>query len=72
MKYFYSNFKNKIYEFFYGHPFLLNEEVKIICETRSDLKLKHFNDCQIQELIKYRIKKMYKEYKINKTWQNLK
>ena len=31
-----KQFKKWFYEFKHGHPFLLNEEVDIICQTRAD------------------------------------
>ncbi len=49
------------YEFINGHPFLLDEEVNIICETRSDKKYKWMSDSLIQNLVKTRIKAMYKQ-----------
>ncbi len=52
--------KSWLYQFRYGHPFLLDEEVNIICETRFDEKYKWMNDRQIQELVKIRVKAMYK------------
>ncbi len=52
--------KDWFYEFCNGHPFLLSEEVHIICETRFDKKYKWMNDYQIQLLIKIRVKTMYK------------
>lgn len=57
--------KTWLYELWYKHPFLLDEEVKIICETREDSKLKWMNDNQIQRLIKIRIKQMYKDRFLN-------
>lgn len=35
-----GNLKDWFYEFKNGHPFLLSEEVDIICETRFDEKYK--------------------------------
>lgn len=55
--------KKWLYEFRHGHPFLLEEEVEIICKTRAEQKYKHFNDRQIQKLIQIRIDEMYKTYK---------
>ena len=52
--------KSWLYEFRHGHSFLLSEEVDIIFETRFDEKYKWMNDTQIQELVRLRIKKMYK------------
>ena len=52
--------KKWIYEFSHGHPFLLSEEADIICDTRFDEKYKWMNDTQIQELVKIRVKAMYK------------
>jgi len=60
---FFSRLKDKAYEFRHGHPFLLSEEVDIICETRADSKFKHYNDYQIQSLIKRRVHDMYESYK---------
>ncbi len=66
--------KNKqLKEWFYffqnGHKFLLKEEADIICETRFDDKYKWMSDSQIQELIKLRIKAMYKKkYPNAKRW----
>jgi len=49
------------YEFVNGHPFLLEEEVDIIIETRlHDRENKWMNDDQIQELVRIRVKAMYK------------
>lgn len=53
--------KTYLYEFWHGHPFLLEEEVDIICKTRGDEKYKWMNDTQIQELVKIRVKEMYKK-----------
>ena len=52
--------KNWFYEFRHEHPFLVSEEVDIICETRFDEKYQWMNDTQIQELVKIRVKAMYK------------
>lgn len=52
--------KTWFYELWHGHPFLLKEEVDIICETRSDEKYKWMNDYQIQRLVKIRVREMYK------------
>lgn len=60
---FYSRLKDKSYQLWHGHPFLLNEEVEIICKTRAEPKFKHFNDCEIQALVKLRIHEMYEKYK---------
>lgn len=57
--------KNWFYELWHGHPFLLEEEVDIICETRFDEKFMWMNDAQIQRLIKHRVREMYKT-KFNK------
>lgn len=56
-----NHFKKWFYEFKHGHPFLLNEEVDIICETRADEKYKWMNDRQIQKLVKIRIEEMYRK-----------
>jgi len=53
--------ENWFYELWYGHPFLLDEEVDIICETRANDNYKWMNDIQIQHLVKRRIKEMYKK-----------
>ena len=53
--------KTWFYEFQHGHPFLLEEEVDIICKTRFEEKYKWMNDSQIQKLVKIRVKKMYKK-----------
>jgi len=69
-----SSIKNRdlkrwFYEFKNGHPFLLNEEVDIICETRIDLRYLWMNDTQIQKLIKLRVEKMYRDkYPNSKKW----
>jgi len=55
--------KTRLYELWYGHPFLLKEEVDIICETRFDPKFKHFNDSEIKQLVKLRVDNMYEKYK---------
>lgn len=61
--------KEWFYEWKHGHPFLLNEEVEIICETRAEERYKWMNDIRIQELIKVRIKAMYrKKYPNAKRW----
>lgn len=65
--------KEKIKTWFYnlhhGHPFILEEEVNIICETRNDEKYKWMSDIQIQRLIKVRIKYFYKKkYPNSKQW----
>ena len=52
------NLNTWFYEWKHGHPFLLNEEVEIICETRA--RYKWMNDITIQQFIKVRIKAMYK------------
>lgn len=54
--------KRWFYEFKHGHPFLLSEESKIIIDSRlNDKSNKWMNDTQIQELVKLRIKEMYKK-----------
>lgn len=61
--------KEWFYYFQHGHEFLLKEEVDIICETRFDEKYKCMNEIQIQELIKLRVKAMYKnKYPNAKRW----
>jgi hypothetical protein len=57
----YAVMKKWFYEFQHGHPFLLSEEVDIIVETTlNDRASKWMNDTQIQELVKIRVKAMYK------------
>ena len=58
-----SKIKTKLYELWHGHPFLLEKEVDIICETRFDPKFRHFNDTEIQQLVKLRVNEMYERYK---------
>jgi hypothetical protein len=61
--------KTRIYEWYHGHPFLLAEEVAIICDTRLDTKYKWMNDRQIQKLVETRVKEMYrKKYPDAKRW----
>ena len=48
------------YQFKHGHPFLLDEEVEIIINTRDDKKYTWMNDREIQKLIQIRIEQMYK------------
>lgn len=52
--------KTWLYEFWHGHPFLLEEEVDIIIKTREDPNYKHYTNSQIQKLIRIRVKEMYK------------
>ena len=63
-------FKRWFYEFYHGHPFLLKEEADIIVETRlNDRANQWMNDVQIQELVKIRVKAMYKKkYPDAKRW----
>jgi hypothetical protein len=64
-----KRFKKWFYEFKNGHPFLLDEEVKIILKTREDPKFKHFTDSAIQSLIAIKICVMYGEkYPNAKRW----
>jgi hypothetical protein len=64
-----DRFKKWFYEWKNGHPFLLKEEVDIICETREDRRFKNLNDYKIQELIKIRVNYMYeKKYPNAKKW----
>lgn len=64
-----ERFKTWFYEWSNGHPFLLNEEVDIICETRFDEKYKWMDDNQIKKLIEIRVKQMYKKkYPNAKQW----
>jgi hypothetical protein len=54
--------KRWFYEFQHGHPFLLKEEADIIIETRlNDKASQWMNDEQIKELVKLRVKAMYKK-----------
>ncbi len=54
--------KRWFYEFKHGHPFLLSEEAEIIVQTRlNDKASQWMNDEQIKELVKLRVKAMYKE-----------
>jgi len=54
--------KRWFYEFQHGHPFLLSEEADIIVETRlNDKASQWMNDEQIKELVKLRVKAMYKK-----------
>ena len=54
--------KRWFYEFQHGHPFLLSEEANIIIETRlNDKASQWMNDEQIKELVKLRVKAMYKK-----------
>jgi hypothetical protein len=64
-----DKFKTWFYEWKNGHPFLLDEEVNIICDTRFDEKYKWMNDNDIKKLIEIRVKEMYKEkYPNAKRW----
>lgn len=53
--------KDWFYNFKNGHPFLLNEEVDIIYATRFDDRYKWMSDSEIKELIKFKVKEMYKK-----------
>lgn len=54
--------KRWFYEFKHGHPFLLDEEATIIVATRlRDKSASWMNDEQIKELVKLRVKEMYKK-----------
>ena len=53
--------KKWFYELWHGHPFLLNEEVDIICKTRSEEKYSWMNEREVQNLVKTRIRDMYKK-----------
>ena len=54
--------KRWFYEFQHGHPFLLSEEADIIVETRlNDKASQWMSDKQIKELVKLRVKAMYKK-----------
>ena len=51
----------RFYEFKHGHPFLLEEEVEIILDTRlGDTSNRWMNDRQVQKLVKVRVEAMYK------------
>jgi hypothetical protein len=64
-----DKFKTWFYEWKNGHPFLLHEEVDIICDTRFDEKYKWMNDNDIKKLIEIRVREMYKEkYPNAKRW----
>mgnify|MGYP003511009764 CR=1 FL=1 len=64
-----ANIRKRLYQFHHGHPFLLGEEVAIICDTRLDPKFKWMNDNQIQALVKVKVKAMYhKKYPNAKMW----
>lgn len=69
-----SAFKNgRLKEWLYylknGHPFLLNDEVDIIYNSRFDNNYKWMTDIQIQKLVKIRVKEMYKnKYPDAKRW----
>jgi hypothetical protein len=57
-----GRFREWLYEFQHGHPFLLAEEADIIVETRLNDKVsKWMDDKQIQKLIKRRVSAMYKK-----------
>jgi len=61
--------KTWFYEWNHGHPFLLHEEVDIVCEARFDEKYKWMTDDQIKRLIETRVREMYKEkYPNAKRW----
>jgi hypothetical protein len=64
-----GQFKDWLYEFKHGHPFLVSEEADIICDTRFDETYKWMNDTQIQKLVKLRVKAMYeKKFPNAKRW----
>lgn len=64
--------KTWLYEFWHGHPFLLEEEVKIIVQTRLyDKQWQWMNDIGIQDLVKTRVKEMYKKKFPNAKWCRL-
>ena len=51
----------RLYEFKHGHPFLLEEEVEIILDTRlGDTSNRWMNDRQVQKLVNVRVEEMYK------------
>jgi hypothetical protein len=59
--------KRWFYEFQHGHPFLLSEEADIIVETRLNYKASQWmndekiKELVIKELVKLRVKAMYKK-----------
>lgn len=53
--------KDWFYEFWHGHKFLLKEEADIITDARLDPFYDYMDDDQIRELIRKRVKKMYKK-----------
>lgn len=64
--------KTWLYEFWHGHPFLLEEEVDIIVQTRLyDRQYQWMNDKSIQELVKIRVREMYKKKFPNAKWCRL-
>jgi hypothetical protein len=65
-----NKIKSWFYEFQHGHPFLLDEEVDIIVETRlNDKANRWMNDEQIKKLVKFRVKDMYrKKFPNAKRW----
>lgn len=64
-----KKFKEWFYKFKTGHPFLLKEEVDIICNTRDDQKYMWMNDEQIQKIVRVKVEAMYKKkYPDAKQW----
>jgi hypothetical protein len=55
-----NKIKNWLYEWWHGHPFLLDEEMAIIIKTREEERYKWMPEDMIQKLIRIRIKEMYK------------
>ena len=51
--------KCKLYEWWHGHPFLIEEEVDIIIKMRSSQFYKSLTEPQIRALIDKRIQQMY-------------
>lgn len=49
------------YEFKYGHPRLITEEVDIILDVRGDDDLSSLDDSTIKDIIQIRVLRMYKE-----------
>ncbi len=57
-----KNYQKLFYEFNHGHPLLVSEEAEIIIQTRLNDKVSQWmNDSQIKELVKIRVKQMYKK-----------
>lgn len=59
----YTELSKRLYVLWYGHPYLIENEVKITCETRDEQMFKNLSEFQIKALIKRKIVYMYDEYK---------